>query len=140
VVTIISNPTYLLDIMVVVSPRNTPIPPFMPTFNPAQLATLQEAKNLRGRLNSHPEFFGTVKVLPGDTLPVGSTGIYLPPWEAGPHSDPIPSGAGGKKFYHLRFSNNFEGMNVGLALDKFRRYPTSPLYVISELAKEVLSK
>ncbi len=110
----------------------------MSDFNTNQLATYQQAKDLRGKLNSHPEFKDCL-VLPGDdqTKPsVQNPGIYIPVWETGPHSDPLP-GVGPLKFLHLRFTNGFSGMNVGLALDKFRRYPTSPQYVIEQLAKEV---
>jgi ATPase subunit of ABC transporter with duplicated ATPase domains len=68
------------------------------------------------------------------------TGIYRPMWLSGPGSFPEPSYTdenGWKYFYlHYRFKNGGEGMNVGLIIDKFKRYPTSPLYVLSELAKE----
>jgi hypothetical protein len=124
------------------------------TFNPNQLASYAEARSLREYLNSSPQFVGR-NVLPGDDekgletvstpdpnfpwLPpkVAQVGIYLPSWVAGPHGDPEPNQED-KLFLHFRFANGFEGANVGLFLDKFRRYPNSPLYVLSALASEIL--
>jgi hypothetical protein len=37
---------------------------------------------------------------------------------------------------HFRFTNGREGFNVGLAIDKFKRYPNAASYVLGELAKE----
>lgn len=121
----------------------------MSTFNPAQLATYEQARAVR-------DFLGTQVgggVLSGDdehgiqTVPnvlfwlppvQQVPGIYVPPWESGPHADPVPSD-GNKKFLHYRFKNGAEGMNVGLIIDKFSRYPNSPDYVIRTLAEEAAS-
>lgn len=124
------------------------------TFNPNQLASYAQARALRDYLNSAPQFAGR-NVLPGDdeqgagsvTVPnpnfpwlppkVIQVGIYIPSWTAGPHADPEPND-NDKLFLHFRFVNGFEGANVGLMLDKFSRYPSSPMYVLTALAQEIL--
>lgn len=123
-------------------------------FNPNQLASYAEARALRDYINSAPQFVGR-NILSGDDatgsdsvvtpdpnfpwLPpkVAKVGIYLPNWTAGPHADPEPN-QDEKLFLHFRFANGFEGANVGLFLDKFRRYPNSPMYVLGVLASEIL--
>lgn len=111
---------------------------FNPSFNPAQLATWAEATMLARMINvSAPFQAAGISILPQD--PQGKhSGIYIPTWVGGPGGFPIPH-IGDATFLHFRFSNSFEGMNVGLAKDKFSRYPNSPLYVLGELLKEVQS-
>jgi hypothetical protein len=83
-------------------------------------------------------------VIAGDdeTAPaVGTlTGIYVPSWSNVPGAGPEGSAAGpdGTKYLTLclRFANGHAGMNVGLILDKFSRYPLSPQYVIGQIAAE----
>lgn len=118
-------------------------------FNLMELATYEEARALRELFNHYGTGGG---VLPGDDekgvvptvnpnfpwLPatIELPGIYQPSWVGGPAGFPIPQGPGGKKFLHFRFKNGGEGMNVGLCIDKFKRYPTAPLYVINTLNEE----
>ena len=40
---------------------------------------------------------------------------------------------------NYRFNNGAQDMNVGLIMDKFRRYPNSPMYVMGALAAEAAS-
>ncbi len=112
------------------------------TYNLAQLATYKQAEALSLYLGT--QVGGGV--LPGTDedpnahWPPPGPGTYRPvwteaPWSEEPHyTDPI---TGDKYFYlHYRYYNGAEGMNVGLMLDKYKRYPASPQYVTSELAKE----
>lgn len=106
-------------------------------FNPEQLSTWDEVKKYRNILNSTRDsngflVGGGVKVLTNDPL---TSGGYLPNWAVGP-GNPEPQ-IGNSKWYHFRFNNNFEGVNVGLVRAMFGRYPTSPLYVIGQLRKEI---
>ena len=126
-------------------------------FNANQLASYEQARALRDLLNQHKIGGG---VLPGDdeqgvTLtpnlnfpwlpPVPErVGIYRPIWQAGPGGFSEPNAElhtlEGEivklLFLHFRFQNGKEGLNVGLILDKFRRYPHSQEYVLGEIAKE----
>lgn len=118
-------------------------------FNLMELATYEEARAIRSLLNTYGTGGG---VLPGDdesgSTPVSNPnfpwlpaavalpGIYQPSWLGGPGGFPIPSSPGGKKYLHFRFKNGGEGMNVGLIIDKFKRYPLSPIYVINTLNDE----
>jgi len=108
-------------------------------FNTNQLATWEQARNVALKLGAGPVIVGG-GVKP-ETNDPASSGIYLPTWSAGPggfqepnYTDPVT----GEKFYflHYRFNNGAQGMNVGLIIDKFRRYPNSPMYVMSVLAAE----
>lgn len=70
-----------------------------------------------------------------------TSGTYLPLWVGGPGGFPQPSWIDPATqerywFLHYHFRNGAMGMNAGLCLDKFRRYPNSPLYVLSVLAEE----
>ena len=108
-------------------------------FNPAQLATWEKARELAARLSEGPLVVGD-GVLP-ETSDPKTSGIYTPEWLGGPGQFPEPSGVDettGEKLYflHYRFRNGAEGMNVGLIADRFRRYPTSPAYVLRSLAEE----
>lgn len=120
-------------------------------FNPAQLASYDEARALREVVNNS-QLFALNPILSGDDeglpapapnpnfpwLPpvVPRVGIYLPVWVAGPHADPEPA-EGDRLWLHYRFRNGKQGFNVGLWIDKFKRYPQSPYYVLSALAADV---
>jgi len=108
-------------------------------FNTNQLATWEQAREYANILSAGPIVVGN-GVKP-ETNDPATSGIYLPAWEGGPagfaqpnYTDPQ---TGTKYFFlHFRFRNGAEGMNVGLIIDKFRRYPNSPAYVMSALAAE----
>jgi hypothetical protein len=117
-------------------------------FNPAQLASYSEARALRSYLNSAM----STKILDADDekgapvlvnpnfpwLPAQpvEAGIYRPKWEGGPAGFPEPRD-GDRFFLHFRWSNGFSGQNVGLIVDKFKRYPNSPQYVLDSIRAEV---
>lgn len=109
-------------------------------FNLAQLATYDEARELAAKMSVGPIIVGG-GVRPGtDETPSMKPGIYRPvwseqPWSQEPHYEDPKTG---KKYYflHFRFNNGAEGMNVGLCLDKFTRFPMSPMYVMWQLAEE----
>jgi len=111
-------------------------------FNTNQLATWEQAREYANKLSAGPVMVGN-GVKPETSNPATS-GIYRPDWVGGPggfaepnHTNPL---TGEKSFFlHYRFRNGAEGMNVGLIMDKFRRYPNSPAYVISALASEASS-
>lgn len=106
-------------------------------FNPEELSTWGEVKKYRDILNTTRDsngflVGGGVKIFNNDPL---TSGGYLPLWAVGP-GNPEPQ-IGNSKWYHFRFNNGFEGVNVGLVRGMFMRYPTSPLYVIGQLRKEI---
>lgn len=108
-------------------------------FNTNQLATWEQARDYANRLSAGPILVGA-GVKPQTNNPATS-GIYLPAWEGGPGGFAEPNytdaRTGDKYFFlHFRFRNGAEGMNVGLVMDKFRRYPNSPAYVLNALAAE----
>ena len=108
-------------------------------FNTNQLATWEQARDYANKLNAGPIVVGN-GVKP-ETSNSANSGIYRPPWEGGPGGFAEPNytdkKTGEKNFFlHYRFRNGAEGMNVGLIMDKFRRYPNSPAYVMSALAAE----
>jgi hypothetical protein len=110
-----------------------------PNFNLAQLATWEDARECAHRLTVGPIAVGW-GVLP-ETNDAKTSGIYVPDWLGGPTGFPAPhynDDATGKKylFLHFRFRNGAQGMNVGLIMDKFRRYPNSPAYVLEALGRE----
>jgi hypothetical protein len=111
-------------------------------FNTAQLATWDQARQYAKILSSGPIVVGGgVHVENHDS---NVSGIYIPAWESGPggFAEPnyIDPQTGVKYlFLHYRFVNGAVGMNVGLIMDKFKRYPNSPLYVLSALAQEAAS-
>lgn len=111
-------------------------------FNIAQLATWEQARETASKLSAGPIVVGD-GVKP-ETSNSNTSGIYTPEWLPGPAGFPEPhyfDEKSGKKYYflHFRFRNGAEGMNVGLIMDKFRRYPNSPVYVTSVLAAEANS-
>jgi len=111
-------------------------------FNQNQLATWDQAREYAIRISMGPIVVGG-GVKP-ETPNSSTSGIYRPDWQAGPggfvepnYTDPR---TGEKYFFlHYRFNQGQEGVNVGLVIDRFRRYPTSPLYVLSQLTAEVAS-
>lgn len=111
-------------------------------FNTNQLATWEQAREYANTLSAGPIVVGNgVKPETGNAA---SSGIYLPDWLGGPSGFAEPNftdpQTGAKYFFlHYRFRNGAEGMNVGLIIDKFRRYPHSPSYVMSALAAEAAS-
>lgn len=106
-------------------------------FNPDQLATMAQAENFAGIINaSQPFIQAGISILPQNDDP-SKSGIYLPPWDPGPGGFPEPSGPGGLQWLHYRFSNGFNGVNVGLVIAEFNRYPSAPLYVCEWLLPQV---
>lgn len=120
------------------------------SFNPAQLASYFDARSLRAYLNSTPQFAKN-QILGGDDeivapvepdpnfpwlTPLPPTfGIYVPVWSNVPGAGPAPND-GDKLWLHFATANGRKGFNVGLAIDKFKRYPASPEYVVRALAEE----
>ena len=111
-------------------------------FNTNQLATWEQARECANKLSGGPIVVGA-GVKPETSNPATS-GIYLPEWVGGPGGFAEPNYTDPQTgvtylFLHFRFRNGAEGMNVGLILDKFRRYPNSPMYVMGALAAEANS-
>jgi hypothetical protein len=111
-------------------------------FNMAQLATWEDARKFANILSAGPIVVG------GGVSPEASdpdkSGIYIPLWVGGPAGFAEPNYTdpqSGKKYFflHYRFRNGAQGMNVGLIMDKFSRYPMSPAYVMGALAAEAQS-
>lgn len=98
------------------------------SFNVAQLATIEQARALVSTL---AQYGMTVKPEVADQA---ESGIYVPLWSD--FGGPIPAD-GDAKWYHFRFTNGAEGINVGLIQDRLKRYPNSPGYVLRSLAEEV---
>ena len=139
-------------------PRNPapPAPPFgqwVEPYNSQQLASYAQARSLVAAINRTLIQFGAGDprpmgggVVAGDdeitdvNAPVIPTGIYIPGWSNVPGAGPenTATGQDGTKYFTLclRFVNGHVGMNVGLILDKFSRYPMSPSYVIGQIAAE----
>jgi hypothetical protein len=111
-------------------------------FNMAQLATWEDARQYANILSAGPIVVGN-GVSPESSDPETS-GIYIPVWVGGPagfaEPDYVDPQTGKKYFFlHYRFRNGAEGMNVGLIMDKFARFPMSPAYVLNSLAAEANS-
>lgn len=116
------------------------------SFNRKQLATWDEARECARLLSAGPITVGDgVRPQvnqPGTSEPdMAKSGIYRPAWLEGPSAFPEPQDVDEKTgkeywFLHLRFFNGAEGMNVGLILDQFRKYPNSPAYVLKRLQDE----
>ena len=104
------------------------------TFNPAQLATWKQAKELakqiaQFRAKSGTFMGGGVAAVTGD---VDTSGIYVPGWVGGPGGFPEPSGLGTYWLFY-RFVNGVSGLNVGLILDMINRYDGNTTYVFTWL-------
>ncbi len=111
-------------------------------FNTNQLSTWEQAREYAIKLGAGPIIVGN-GVKP-ETASAATSGIYRPDWEGGPGGFAEPNFTDPKTaekyfFLHYRFRNGAEGMNVGLIMDKFRRYPNSPFYVMGALASEAAS-
>ena len=111
-------------------------------FNIAQLATWEQARDCAAKLSTGPFVVG--RGVKPETANPATSGIYIPEWLPGPAAFPEPhffDPQTGLKYYflHFRFQNGGEGMNAGLVMDRFRRYPNSPLYVLSQLVAEANS-
>lgn len=111
-------------------------------FNLSQLATWEQARDLAKKLGAAPYNVGG-GVMP-ETGDPATSGIYTELWLSGPGNFPEPhyfDEKTGQHYYPLlfRFRNGAGGMNVGLIMDKFRRYPSSPAYVFSTLVAEANS-
>lgn len=111
-------------------------------FNTAQLATWDDARMYAKILSAGPIIVG-YGVCPESTDP-NKSGIYIPSWDGGPGGFQEPNFSDPKTgvqylYLHYRFLNGASGMNVGLIMDKFKRFPNSPAYVMSVLAQEAAS-
>jgi hypothetical protein len=123
------------------------------SFNPAQLATYVEARQIAmlltaagigGGVRPGDDEHGEVEVLNPNMPWLPSVrqipGIYVPYWLAGPggFEEPFSNDGVTKKFWlHFRFRNGMEGVNVGLVRELFLSYPKSPAYVLNTLSHEV---
>lgn len=111
-------------------------------FNTAQLATWDDARKYAAILSAGPIVVGN-GVCP-ESNDSNKTGIYIPSWDGGPASFVEPNYTDPQTgiqylWLHYRFQNGATGMNVGLIIDKFKRYPNSPFYVLTALAAEAAS-
>lgn len=79
-------------------------------FNPAQLSTLMEALELKAILGS---------------IGNGVKEIYIPVYH-GPFQPPQDLSTN-RKFYHFRFNNGADGINVGLVRETLERDPNTGL-------------
>lgn len=111
-------------------------------FNPAQLATWPQAEKLATRITNYRKTTGTFMgggVMPITTDPATS-GIYIPNWISGPGGFEEPGDVAEGLFYlHFRFANGVSGINVGLILDKAKRYNGNWDYVLMSLNADLQS-
>jgi len=112
------------------------------TFNPAQLATWEEARDLVIRVEAFRQATG-VRMAGGvapETKNPETAGIYVPSWVGGPDGFPEPNDAANNKYWlHYRFANGRAGVNVGLILDLLRRYGGNERYVFYTVNSNDLS-
>lgn len=130
----------------------SPVTPAQASFNLMQLASYIEARSLRDLINNSQYFIANNNlILPGDDEaapdPVPNAnmpwlppvappyGIFLPNW--GNTGGPEPSDDQGRLWLHFRMQNG-GAFNVGLWIDKFKRYPNAPDYVLRNLADETM--
>ena len=110
------------------------------TFNPAQLATWQQARDLAKQIDAFRQSTGALMgggVAP-ETTDAATSGIYVPSWAGGPAGFPEPSDSAGNAFWlHFRFNNGVSGLNAGLILDKLRRYGNNEMYVFTSLSGDL---
>jgi len=104
-------------------------------FNPDQLATWAQATQYAKLINASAPFQAAGISIPKQDPP--NSGIYIPAW--GNTGGAEPSGPGGLVWLHYRFSNGMSGVNVGLVIAEFARYPAAPLYVEQWLLAQVQS-
>jgi len=109
-------------------------------FNPAQLATWDEARKLAADIDTFRHTTGVLMGL-GVAPEIGdanTSGIYVPSWVGGPGGFPEPHDSATNRFWlHFRFNNRVSGINVGLILDKIARYGGNTMYVFSSLANDL---
>ncbi len=109
-------------------------------FNPAQLATWDEARDLAKQIEGFRFSSGVLMgggVAPETTDP-NTSGIYVPSWAGGPAGFPEPNdNATARYWLHFRFNNGASGLNVGLIMDKLKRYAGNQQYVFSSLANDL---
>ncbi len=101
-------------------------------FNPAQLSTKAAADALAKQIDE-------VR-FNGEQIGGGVAAVYIPEWLSGPGGFKEPGVVKDGveyRFYHLKFKNGVEGVNVGLVVDRLKRNPSSPLYVLKALYDEV---
>ena len=104
-------------------------------WNPAQLATIEEAREIAVKLNEGISGF----LIPGngvapEHLDSTKSGIYIPEWSSAFFGAPQEAKA---EFYEFRFNNGAAGVNVGLVREQFNRFPNSIRYVFQCLYDEV---
>lgn len=117
----------------------------MSLFNLNQLATWKEAGDLKEQMDAYRISHGLY--MAGGILPVMEkndiSGIYIPDWVAGPGGFVEPfdqSDENNKKYFlHYRFASGRSGVNVGLILDKAKRYGGNWDYVFYYLNSGDLS-
>ncbi len=101
------------------------------TFNSAQLATWQQARDLAAQIEAFRQAQGLYMaggVVP-ETADPNTSGIYVPSWSGGPGGFPEPNDApDGAFFLHYRFVSG-RVSNVGLILDKIKRFGGNEMYV-----------
>lgn len=105
-------------------------------FNPAQLATWDQATALAAQIEAWRtqtgSWFGG-GIVPVTTDP-NTSGIYVPSWEGGPGGFPEPADPSTNSYWlHFRLANGLSGINVGLILDKIKRFGGNTMYVFSAL-------
>lgn len=83
-------------------------------MNPAQLSTLTEALELKNILGN---------------IGKGVSEIYVPQY-GGPFAPPQDLSTG-RKFYHFRFNNGADGINVGLVRETLEKDPNTGLQRIA---------
>jgi hypothetical protein len=102
------------------------------TFNPAQLATWDDARALAAKIEAFRQSQGLYMAggVAPETKDPNTSGIYVPSWDGGPGGFPEPNDVENLKYFlHYRFVNGRAGINVGLILDKERRFAGNDMYV-----------
>jgi hypothetical protein len=113
-------------------------------FNPMQLSTWDQARALAAQMETFRQQSGIYLgggVAP-ETSDVNTSGIFVPSWDGGPGGFPEPTGTDGGTqtfFLHFRFNNGHTGLNVGLILDKLKRYGGNQMYVFYSLNGDLYS-
>jgi hypothetical protein len=82
-------------------------------MNPNQLATIDQANAMKAEIGS---------------IGGGVVDTYIPEYE-GPFS---PPSNGDAMFYHFRFADGAEGVNVGLLIQQSKVFPTTWLNMLAE--------
>jgi hypothetical protein len=109
-------------------------------FNPAQLATWDQARDLAQHIDAFRQKTGALMGggVAKETTNVDTSGIYVPDWQGGPEGFPVPNDTSvGKYWLHFRFNNGASGVNVGLILDKIARFGGNEAYVFMAIANDL---